>query len=145
MRAVLGYGDAEAKRVSSTMKRLEGRVGTLMVLVKAQLLGEAAETAWFDEDPDAAKAFASELSDYVMKVSAGDFSETACAYVAGIRGRLKVKPPASAMVAAAGVVAQWLSRELPNLMDDDPFELPPTLEAWHKLLAIHLDLMLMEG
>jgi len=145
MRTVLGYSDEDAGRVRRSMKQLEGRIGNLVMLVKQQLLDEAAETAWFGEDPDTAKAFATELSDYVMKVSAGDFSEAACDYVAGLSKRLAVRPPPTALIAAAGVVGQWLAKELPSLMEDDPFELAPTLVAWQKLLTIHLDLMLVDA
>lgn len=139
---VVGYGSAEAARVAATRKALEGRVGTLMLLVKQQLLSETAEEAWFDDDPDAAKAFSTELADYVMKVSVDDFGPEKCAFVAGLPSRLKVKPPLSAVVLAGSIVAQWLARELPSVMEDDPFELAPTLEAWQKLLAVHVDLML---
>lgn len=143
MKAVLGYTDADAGRVAATIKSLEGRIGGLMVLVKQQLLGETAETAWFGEDPDTAKAFSTELSDYVMKVSAADLGDASCNYIAGLRSRLKTAVPDSAIVAAAAVVNQWLARELPNIFEDDPFSLAPALESWQKLLAIHLDLMLV--
>lgn len=143
MKAVVGYTTADAGRIAATMKPLEGRIGGLMVLVRQQLLGESAETAWFGEDPDIAKAFSTELSDYVMKVSASELGDATCAYIAGLRSRLKSPVPDSAIVAAAAVVNQWLARELPNILEDDPFGLAPALESWQKLLAIHLDLMLM--
>jgi hypothetical protein len=145
MRTVVGFTDSDAARVTATRKQLEGRVGGLMVLVKQQLLGEAAETAWFGEDPDTAKAFSTELSDYVMKIAPGEFGDAACTYIAGLRSRLKSPVPDSAIVAAAAVVNQWLARELPNIFEDDPYGLAPALESWQKLLAIHLDLMLMKA
>ncbi len=142
MKAVLGYTDADVAAVQASMMILVGNIGSLMAAVQNNLLKGAGEEHLFGDDPDASASFGVQLSDFVMKSSAGNFSDEYCTFVAGMPDRVNPRPPASAFIATVGVIGSWISEVLASTVKDDPVKLAAMLKGWQKLLAINLELLL---
>lgn len=142
MREVLNYNDDDIALVRESMDMLVGRVGMLMGEINSQLVGGAGEESFFDDDPDRAQEFSSQLSEFVMKATAGKFTDEYCQFVAGFPERLSQRPTIHAFIASIGVINGWLARTLGEALRSEPDRIGPMLSAWQKMLASNLALLI---
>jgi|GEM_PF-6583070 len=141
LREVLNYSDSDIALVRESMDMLVGRVGVLMGEISGRLVGGSGEEAFFDDDPDRAQEFGSQLSEFVMKATAGKFTDEYCEFVAAFPSRLSKRPPMGAFIASIGVISGWLCHTVGEALRAEPDRIGPMLAAWQKMLAVNLALL----
>jgi len=143
MREIAAYSEQDIAHVRDSMAPLTGKIGLLMAAINTRLTGGKGEEFLFDDDPELAREFGQQLTEFVMRSSAGNFTDEYCQYAAGFATRLSKRPPLAAMVAVNTIISQWLTQALTDVYKDDSQKLAATLTAWQRMLGVNMALLVL--
>ena len=136
--ALLSYFDLDDEMLASlraSLSSISNHVPSLMKEIQSGLLSDEGVELFFDDDPDIAARFRSEMTTFALKAGMCMFNENYCQWLAALPKRVGASSKAWVLQAFA-TLDGWLTQLA--LLDDEQ------KQAWSKVIRVNCDLLLAD-